>query len=387
MTVFVNCGEAERGVACAFEVVDEEGAHCISHHSSDDAAGVEACTLERGVCITCGEHHRIEHKAGKQATCAACGAGCVLCNTTHCLACEEGSIFNDMRDACIGGKQTSLVGCSEGFFLEGGECVECGEECTRCRSSTECVLCREGTVNEGGVCRPMADAHCCEAAGQKCTVCCDGFHLEDDGCTPNTAGCRVELVSGCVECMDGLSLSKNSSRTVCSDGEDESSCAVSSTTGCMRCAAGSFERGGACDACSIRCSTCGESREHCTSCFFGSVLSNSTCTSVGANLEGCGVFVVNSARCAVCKDGFFLLDGSCVPCNEACKTCRSATDCTACNPDGFFLDLTSLSCTPTSTLSNCTRAGETGCVECAQGFFVRAAMRCAGCASGCTACS
>jgi len=50
----------------------------------------------------------------------------------------------------------------------------------------------------------------------------------------------------------------------------------------------------------------------------------------------------NFNECVICKDGFTLINGYCVPCADSCKTCvaangTAANQCTSCHP-GFGLD-------------------------------------------------
>jgi proprotein convertase subtilisin/kexin type 5 len=103
----------------------------------------------------------------------------------------------------------------------------------------------------------------------------------------------------------------------------------------------------------------------------------------------------NASMCMSCSDGYWLTSQKeCLACPAYCKTCTSATWCTALfNPVGFTLLYVSAgvnypaACDP--GCSYCSTVNPQECMMCMTGFYLTANMWCKPCtaASQCGSCS
>ena len=316
-------------------------------------------------------------------------------------------------------------------MADGTECMRCADEnCVECFPSDTCRVCN-GRVNDDGACveRPNAAvvsnvgavacddgsvskngecvtpsslfASCTTATAERCLT-CDGGVVGSDGsclqCTVlATGGCecgRHEFFDGvqCSSCGDHCSICNGGVCMVCDDGyhaidgqcvlvEDTVADATSDGT-VTRCADGFFLEDGACHACD-GCATCFNATT-CLSCGADQTLSGSTCESGTEVNERCKTPIPNGGGCAICRDGFYREDTTCVACPDSCESC-SKSGCHVCTAD-FWLNATSLLCESYDELSNCTGKAATGCVSCDAGFFVSWQV-CAACntaMAGCT---
>merc|ERR1719264_1914645 len=96
----------------------------------------------------------------------------------------------------------------------------------------------------------------------------------------------------------------------------------------------------------------------------------SDCTQKRADChETCEICLTpNLNECIVCKDGFTLINGYCVPCADCCATCEpangtAANQCLSCHP-GFGLDGN----------GQC-KACHPACATCSNSRWARAKMR------------
>ena len=387
-TSFVNCPQITRNVSCSFAVVSNNSTQCVSLYSEDDNNLLEQCEMfENGLCVLCNETSFPTHKTShSQLGCFPCGENCALCNTTTCLVCFQNFVFSSDRTHCeTTQKTTSFRLCGKGMFLHNGECDECDEKCDVC-DENKCIVCEDGFVLDEGVC--VEETNCRKTKPNVCRSCENGFHLDGTGrCKTNKEGCFVETTTKCQSSTKDLVLRITTSQErFCEIGGNESMCEIQSRTGCLRCEEGKYESKGACPTCSTTCKQCGEKRERCTECSFGMFLSEGSCVGVGTNLVGCFAFVSGSSQCAICNDGFFLKEGKCIECNKECGTCRGSSEqCVLCSED-HFVDQETFLCTPRNTLSNCTETTTEGCWECEEGFFLNEKKKCKECKEECTTC-
>ena len=163
---------------------------------------------------------------GTDAECLTCndavgvGSGCAvgMCCTPNAAASDDG--------ICLG--------CDEGFFVDGGECSECGGA-RRCVDKATHILCADDALLSGATCRAgfppdallatgnhvvkcgaghFARPETCGACRDGCAACrdgascdiCDGTSHRSDTTCAATAGATVETHNGVVACGDGRFL-------------------------------------------------------------------------------------------------------------------------------------------------------------------------------------
>ncbi|XP_070619575.1 proprotein convertase subtilisin/kexin type 6 [Erythrolamprus reginae] len=188
---------------------------------------------------------------GLQRKCRRCHRGCEAClgrSQNLCTACRRGYYHHQETNTCV-------MLCPAGFYSEDGQrrCQKCHQNCKKCFGEMD-----------------------------KCSVCKDGFSLVDNNCVS--------------VCQQGLYLKKELLQ--CEGCEpDCRTCTGPSQEECIQCGKTAYE---------WRCvSTCGEGYYHderlglpfrvCGRCEDNCL----SCDSSGRN-------------CSRCKEGFYLMSGSCI---------------------------------------------------------------------------
>ena len=281
----------------------------------------------------------------------SCWYGC------DCHKCEAGFMCDAYFTASCDSKPES---CSPGTFAQSGaaSCDACsnGQYCDHDKCS-ECTSCGSGRI-------PNADA-------TGCTDCPAGTYDKDDVCTPCQAGkwstarsthcteceagrARGSSGHGCSECPAGRSSSQGSSRcNACESGQYVDHGGSSS---CHRCDSGQFSGNSG----ATTCTQC-EAGRHASS---GGANSCAACSTGQFSQPG-------QSECATCGPGHHVVGTTgCVECAEGQYQDRgSQASCIACE-SGKFKDSTGAS-TPCDacTAGSFSRAGASGCAECAQGQY------------------
>uniref|UniRef100_A0A3Q2Z7D6 Proprotein convertase subtilisin/kexin type 5a n=1 Tax=Hippocampus comes TaxID=109280 RepID=A0A3Q2Z7D6_HIPCM len=131
--------------------------------------------------------------------CKRCFATCESCKgsrSDQCTSCQAGHHLTEGTDTCT-------AGCEEGYFLDHDAkmCRKCGENCSRCTSSSICRECKADTSLHGNRCQRSCApgmyydeveglckachrvcATCAGAGVEACTRCADGYLMEDWRC-------------------------------------------------------------------------------------------------------------------------------------------------------------------------------------------------------------
>uniref|UniRef100_A0A8C3JAN1 Proprotein convertase subtilisin/kexin type 5 n=1 Tax=Calidris pygmaea TaxID=425635 RepID=A0A8C3JAN1_9CHAR len=283
--------------------------------------------LDTGVCVV-GTVCKDGEYLDDSQECQLCEASCQKCigsELDNCISCPHTRIFDDGR--CV-------MQCPRGKFEFKGQCHLCHHTCLDCSGSepNKCTTC--GTDRRGierflyhGECRASCppghyhSEHTCVACSGHCEVCLDSSH--------------------CKRCFRGYYLTQNiCQKHSCRQGEvedpDSEDC-IPCSEGCQNCKLGKYflyeplplfikhcykycpentyrdESSLQCRECPSNCDSC--DKEKCDSCKEGFYLLDGTCVSE-------------------CGDGFFTDDISreCEPCHRSCATCvgYSYEHCTGC---------------------------------------------------------
>ena len=216
--------------------------------------------------------------------CVKCPDNCSNCDASGCTSCD--SRYGLVNGACVkcpdncsNCNASGCTSCNSRYGLVNGACVKCPDNCYSC-GADGCTSCNSGYGVKNGNCARCADPNCtrCESAYNKCfeTGCKSGYYKAENGvCIPKVTGVtfpHCTIVSG-------------------------------NGTKCERCASGYTQIDGEC-----------VEGTACPSGYTGYVFSNSAnnyheCTKWG----DCRlIYQGTGGRCSACKDGSYLLNGSCV---------------------------------------------------------------------------
>lgn len=206
---------------------------------------------------------------------------------------------------------SSLCGTCLGFTLRNGTCSP------NCSAYTGLYY-----SSSTDSCEP-----CQSLNSTNCSSVCPGFYyfsiLGVGQCLPclgSFGNCSKCTSSGCSECLFGFNLTSNGT---CSN-RSSSSSSVCNFSNCDKC----FSWGG------------------CNQCSSGYILNvqNFTCTSANCTIGNC--LICYQSRCEVCKNGYYLQYGSCIPdCGNLCTECSNTRVCLGCIAN-YLLDSSLNKCVP-----------------------------------------
>lgn len=368
----VNClGNETSLVSCPFRGWGRENCG----HSED--AGVK-CSKPGSVleCIsTCNTSsgYFLDVSYGSKA-CGECSMNCKTCigNSENCTSCSTDMFLNKTQ----GGNTTFNCAsyCLDGFFADAKQCVKCDSKCFNCEGSkdnctacdankhlykSDCVdKCPDGAMILQGVdgIRLVGANSTTEGRveilheGSWGTVCDDYFDILEAHviCRQLKLGKALEARSRAKYgegtgkiWIDDLKCTGTEKRlqdcTMHTGGIGKHNCRHSEDAGvkcsgpdmslkCVTLCGDGFFKGqkNKCERCALKCKTCRDKADSCTSCNFPYF------------------FVKSSMDCVTkCPAGFFgnTKDQLCRPCDKACRTCSNGeigNKCQSC-PSGLFL--------------------------------------------------
>ncbi|XP_051906934.1 proprotein convertase subtilisin/kexin type 5-like [Hippocampus zosterae] len=284
---------------------------------------------------------------GDRRRCKRCFATCESCTgsrSDQCTSCQAGHHLTEGTDTCT-------AGCEEGYFLDHDAkmCRKCGENCSRCTSSSVCRECKADTSLHGNRCQRSCGpgmyydeveglckachrvcATCAGAGVEACTRCADGYLTEDwrcvSSCSSGFFAVIPEIADGrrmCRRCDASCLTCVGPSRASCSScssgrGLQEGECVLQTP-----CADGEYQdNDGTCHTCHPTCLNCSGPRHH-------------DCTGCGAS------HALDEGRClAECARGKYQSGGRCHLCDHTCATCVEAgpNNCTSCDKDKFRME-------------------------------------------------
>lgn len=244
--------------------------------------------------------------------CEACPAEMYSCiNSTYASLCKGDNYYLTPKHSCelncpdgyyrMGGSEVS-----EGGPMVGGTCQKCINNCATCYTESKCTSCRNGAFFDPRL--EQCDFNCPEdhymvgkeEEGRQCFRCPDEFHT----CLNNTFGTHCH--------GNNRYLADNGTcRTSCPDRYFRRPSTVFGVDGIMI--------GGECEKCVGDCREC-VSEGECAVCENGKFLKNRTCL-------------------AACPTGFFQKEGT-DGVNGTCEMCKmGATHCSAGTQDGVTVAL------------------------------------------------
>lgn len=148
---------------------------CYNNTSCSQCNAGYFYTSATNQCLACTQPNCLTCSGG--SVCTSCAMGTFLSNTTNnytCEACPTGC------EVCTG--LATCISCIDGYYMLGGQCYPCSEECTSCVSNPyKCVGCVSGFYLDVYTlrCLPCPD-FCPECADPtNCTKCSGGFYLSN----------------------------------------------------------------------------------------------------------------------------------------------------------------------------------------------------------------
>ena len=310
-------------------------------------------------CQTCRDHS-ISDSGSTEASDCLCLPGYYFCNDCQqCKPCLSG-LFKDTtaNEAC--------VSCSVGYSTDSeasnstNECVICpahsyiqtdevsGRTCESCPANSVSLAGSEGLASCS--CKPgftgTNDACVgCEvgkykpvSGSQSCTLCPEGYvGISDSDLTSN----RVSVSLACVQCEANTYTSSLSDCESCPS--NSQSPAGSNELNDCKCSPGfTGPDGGLCEPCAPGTYKESEGSAICSACPANTYQSLTSATSQASCLA-CPEHTVSASGSddendCLCQAGYFLDNGSCVPCAEGSyKPLNGPEACTAC-PTGTYYD-------------------------------------------------
>ena len=253
-----------------------------------------------------------------------------------CTNCNDGCTSCTSFDSC--------GGCSAGYLLKDGRCVECSDNCSTCSETPDsCDSCDGGLILEAGAtksyCREeipdaevtetnqaVVDSTLVEPSDEEATDCEEGFYFDVDleGCENCPTGCKSCIsYSLCTLCLNGFELVAGRCITLAdpevqepaeeTDDEDPGveSCDMQLRDKCVICADRHHKNSEqSCEPCESHCSEC---------------LDSSDCSICDPTLE-----LVDKSCIRVADDGHvYEDDGQFVSC-ALCENCHDCPTCSKC---------------------------------------------------------
>jgi len=340
---------------------------------SNDQAICEVCLpgfyLYKGECVSSCP----EKTFALGSNCVNCDANCLKCNSeTDCKVCDKTYLlfnkvcvkncpegYHDQNGECFKcpnyektkscDRQNPIIPlackdkylldkvcvetCPDGKFPDSKKtCQNCGPECLKCGSLTDCKKCSSKTVLYKGNCTNTCPLGTVNVSGE-CVDC------KNQNCNE----CQPSDLTKCTSCKDKLFLVNND---------------------CLsNCPSGYYPQGKICQKCDSKCGEC-KNEKTCDKCLNQFVNHNGTCVSE-------------------CPKGYALRNGNCFACvDKKCNQCDNVdlNKCVACRegylfnkicndvcPTGYRADNSTRSCVPCSKY--CDKCDENGCLVCSKGFY------------------
>ena len=249
---------SDKGIYCADPAVatnpanDHPARVATSYYYNGMHTACEASQYESGgACLPC------------HASCGSCTAG----TDADCLTCVDNTLVPD------GSPGTCNVGCdtTNGFYVDGGECMACSGEC---------------------------------AGELSCPTNQCGF---TPNCYLTCSSCNTNSFDDCLTCGDGATY--NSTALTCTPNTCDTNNGFYYTFNTK-----------VCNGCGTDCQTCVDNTQ-CETCMFPDYIVDpnniQNCIPCDVNNEK---FVNTAFTPAICDD-----------CTPGCKTCSSTTECTSCS--------------------------------------------------------
>ncbi|EAS01190.2 LA domain protein (macronuclear) [Tetrahymena thermophila SB210] len=400
----------------------------------------KTCSGNSQKCLSCNDGFYMDNTQATP-TCLGCQNDCKTCNSspTSCTSCFDGYFLNAANNLCqpcdqkcllCSNTSTNCNSCIDGYYVLNNTCQICDKPCKTCQNlSTKCTSCYnnyslDSTQFKCNLCSNLCKT--CDGLTGLCTSCLDGYSLISGQCQLcqfPCSTCASGNVNLCLSCSGNYYL--DTILNICSICSNNCVSCVSQSN-CSKCQNGYIlDANNQCIACSQTCKTCSNQFNQCLSCFDGYYFDNlnkvcSPCIpgcKQCNNLTSCNVgqcfdpyfydttsqtclqcspqclSCTGNNNCTTCEDGYVLISGSCVQCDQDCRKCSQSTDnCTDCYQNfklvQFFRSYCyqKYSCSCSLTKGVCNSYSYNDCV-CMQGYYKVSSNACNKCIQHCQDCT
>ena len=316
--------------------------------------------------------------------------------TDTCFKCRAGYYLNDTNGKCVmqdhpgclfGNLNTSDCRvCNDGFYLDGGECVEYTFSNCKMYSPVEdkCFVCDKKYYPDATMkCVIRTKLNCDEPSfmEDKCISCEEGYFQNNDDCNVYTVdGCEVYHPYGdeCTNCIKGLYYEQSTGKCVANT---DPNCEEMNPylNLCVRCIQTAFlnTATGICTNYSINCDYYNPYANTCLECPTTHYLDSGECKSY--TIKNCLETKRFEDKCASCMPGFFFsVQGVCdaITVQNCDVASLRENKCVRCS-NGFYNNIGVCS---QYLVRNCLRQRPTEdlCVICKEGFYLKIDGTCEG---------
>ncbi|KAL7717778.1 Protein serine/threonine kinase [Entamoeba marina] len=303
--------------------------------------------------------------------CIKCSdSNCITCNSSQCLTCNTNYTLNNgncqITEPNNGEEIRSnygVIDCDNGYYSNNSECIKCSltfDNCELCNINS-CLSCLNGVLIDDGSCSINTD--CLNIDYSICLSCNDnGNWFNGNECISCGDNCKNCINGYCIECNDDYILQSDNN---CIENEYPDNCITLSYYGtCQRCSNGYYLNNNLCYDCSNECTTC-HNLTYCFECNDGYMLnSNNECVDISESNANCKTAIPGSSGgCAICNDGYYRNQTSCLSCISNCNKCNNGESCISCESNYFLLNDAS-ECISYDDLTNCETKTQSGCTKC-----------------------
>jgi proprotein convertase subtilisin/kexin type 5 len=315
-----------------------------------------SCADNTQLCKTCDVNYFLSNSqcepCANKANCIDCSPSADKCNECNILYYGAGSECLIQPDSnCLTYQsqisglsfyKSSCVTCMDGYFPDGGSCVQCSNlvNCEICKSDSKaCAKCNIGYFPQGDkcyVCQNILNCLVCNQEKFQCLRCSENYYLYDGYCLACPSSCGLCDGFECQSCASGFTLFSDPSPPYkhcisCSTIPDCETCSITDFA-CTKCKKGSVSvHKSYCRPCSGNCSYCESTSPYsCNECEKGYFLAGGSCYNCSTK-PNCITCDPKDDKCLSCKEGYFLFENICKACDPSCKTCKSLTEsCVLC---------------------------------------------------------
>ncbi|KAL7720797.1 Protein serine/threonine kinase [Entamoeba marina] len=307
--------------------------------------------------------------------CLTCSdSNCITCNSSQCLTCN-GLILNngECQSLEIYSEETvsnyGVISCNYAYYSNNSKCEFCVSTFSNCNSCNinGCLICSDGVIIDDGSC--SLNTNCLNIEDSKCLSCNDkGSWFNGNECIECGDNCKNCINGYCIECNDGYILQNENN---CIENVYPDNCITLSYYGtCQRCSDGYYLKNNLCYECSNECTTC-YNLTYCFGCNDGYMLNdNNECVDMNELNANCkNAIPGSSGGCAICNDGYYRDQTTCISCISNCNKCYNGESCLSCESNYFLLNDAS-ECISYDDLTNCETKTQSGCSKCNSSYYL-----------------
>lgn len=208
--------------------------------------------------------------------------------------------------------------CRPEYFLQENKCLDCCANCRTCSGPEyeNCIYCNNKyAFNSEHLCVKVGIDNCYKAddSAEKCAECLPEFYLKEDQCLDCAINCKTcsdGTIKGCQVCNQKYAL------------DEDNFCVLVNVENCLK-ADESRKKCGECqEKFFLEKNKCSHCTNNCRKCFNGSETGCKMCDPkfavtplnrcVPTNVENCWKTDFSTTKCAVCYEGFHLVEQKCI---------------------------------------------------------------------------